>query len=334
MSTGLAWTATSMVMSKAMTGSMWMPTLSPTIGRLLRWHPQPIPVFPTGCGVALLAYAIGVARLQRRSTHWSVGRSIAFLAGLCSILAVTGTGIGGYGMRLFSMHMIQHMVLSMLAPVLLLLGAPVTLALRAIRPAPRGRRGPRELLLRVVHSRLAWALTSPLAGLPLFIASLYGLYFTPIFDVLMSTWLGHTVMLAHFLGIGLLFFYPILAVDPAPHRVSHPIRMGGMLLGVPFHAFFGIALMMSPQLVAGFFAHPPTGWGVTPIDDQSTAGGIAWAFTEIPTVLVLLVVFIDWWRSDQRQARREDRAADRDGDARLVAYNDYLRQLSQSQPPR
>ncbi|MFD2082607.1 putative membrane protein/putative copper resistance protein D [Actinopolymorpha cephalotaxi] len=318
--------------SGGMSGPMWMPMLAPTLSRLLAWHPQPVPVFPAGCAIALLAYTFGMVVVWRRGVRWPVGRWIVFAAGLLTVVAVTGTGVGGYGMELFSVHMVQHMVLSMLSPVLLLLGAPVTLALRALRPAPRGRRGPREVLLAVLHSRVARVLASPFFNLPLFLVSLYGLYFTPVFDAAMSNWAGHNLMLVHFLAVGLLFFWPILGVDPGPHRVSHPVRLAELFVGVPFHAVFGIAVMMSSGLIAGFFAHPPAAWGVSPLQDQSTGGGIAWAFTEVPTALVLVVVFLDWWRSDQRLARRTDRAADRDDDAELTAYNARLHGLAQRSP--
>ena len=319
-------------MSGGMSGPMWMPTLAPTLVRLVGWHPQPVPVFPAGCAVVLLAYVSGMVRLRRRGIHWPAGRWVAFLVGLVTVVGVTGTGIGGYGMQLFSVHMAQHMVLSMLSPVLLLLGAPVTLALRALAPAPRGDRGPREVLLAVLHSRVARVLASPFFSLPLFLISLYGLYFTPIFDAAMSTWAAHTLMLVHFLAVGLLFFWPILGVDPGPHRVSHPVRLGELFMGVPFHAVFGVAVMMSTSLLDHYFAHPPARWGISPLQDQSTGGGIAWAFSEIPTTLVLVAVFLSWWRSDQRLARRTDRAEARDDDAQLAAYNAHLLRLARRSP--
>jgi putative copper resistance protein D len=220
--------------------------------------------------------------------------------------------------------MIQHMVLSMLTPILLLLGAPITLALRALRPADRGGRGPRELLVTVLHSRFLRVLASPLVSLPLFLASLYGLYFSPLFDDLMSTQIGHTVMLCHFLAVGLLFFWPLIGLDPAPHRQPYLLRILELFIGMPFHAFFGIAIMGSSGLTVHAFAHPPAAWGIDPLADEQTGGAIAWAFSEVPTLLVLVALGIQWARSDQRLSRRQDRAADRDGDAELAAYNAYL----------
>ncbi|MGW0228160.1 cytochrome c oxidase assembly protein [Actinopolymorpha singaporensis] len=119
-------------MGGGMTGPMWMPMSAPTLARLLAWHPQPVPVFPVGCAGVLLAYTVGMVVLRQRGVRWPVGRWVVFVVGLLTVVAVTGTGVGGYGMRLFSVHMVQHMVLSMLSPVLLLPGAPVTLALRAL----------------------------------------------------------------------------------------------------------------------------------------------------------------------------------------------------------
>ncbi|MGH6654831.1 MAG: cytochrome c oxidase assembly protein [Actinocrinis sp.] len=301
---------------------------------MLAWHPQPIPVFPVGCLLAVLIYAAGMRRLRRRGDRWPIGRAVAFAAGLACVLQVTATGIGGYGMRLLSVHMAQHMALSLVAPVLLLLGAPVTLALRALHPAPRGRRGVRELLVTALHSRPARVATSAPFTLPLFIASLYGLYFTPLFDLLMRTWWGHDLMPAHFLIVGLLFFYPLLGLDPAPRRPQPVLGILELFAAMPFHAFFGIAIMMSPTLVASYFAQAlPSGWPTSALADQHTAGAIAWAFGEIPTVLVLLVLAAQWRRSETRAARRHDRAADRDHDADLAAYNQHLARLAHQTGP-
>lgn len=317
-----------------MSGPGWMPLAPPSLPGLLAWHPQPIPVFPLLCLIAALLYATGMYRLRRRGDRWPLGRALAFVLGLGLVLEVTATGIGGYGMRLLSVHMVQHMTLSLLAPVPLLLSAPITLALRALRPAQRGHRGPRECLVTALHSRPARVLTSALFTLPLFIASLYGLYFTPLFDILMRTWWGHDLMLAHFLIVGLLFFYPLLGVDPAPRRPQPVLGILELLAGMPFHAFFGIAVMMSSAVISPFFARVlPTGWPTSALSDQHTAGGIAWAFGEVPTVLVLLVLAAQWRRVDNRAATRADRAADRDHDADLAAYNERLARLARREDP-
>ncbi|MEU0108411.1 cytochrome c oxidase assembly protein [Streptomyces sp. NPDC006251] len=277
--------------------------------------------------LALGLYGWAVVRLRRRGDAWPPARTAAFVLGVLTVVLAVGTGLNTYGMVLFSVHMVQHMLLSMLAPILLLLGAPVTLALRALPVAGRGRKGPRELLVALLHSRYLRVVTHPAFTVPLFIASLYGLYFTPLVDVLMASRAGHIAMNAHFIAVGLVFFWPIMGVDPGPHRPGYVMRMLELFAGMPFHAFFGIALMMASAPMVDTYADPPASLGVTALGDQNAAGGIAWAFSEIPSVLVLIALLFQWYRSEQRQARRQDRAADRDGDRELAAYNAYLASL-------
>lgn len=285
------------------------------------------PFFLTGCLLALALYGWGVVRLRRRGDAWPVGRTVGFVLGVAMIALVMLTALNEYGMVLFSVHMVQHMVISMLAPILLLLGAPVTLTLRALPSAGRGRTGPREALVALLHSRYLRVITHPAFTIPLFIASLYALYFTPLFDFLMGSTAGHLAMMVHFLAVGLVFFWPIMGVDPGPHRPGYVMRMLELFIGMPFHAFFGIALMMASQPMVGTYADPPASLGVDPLTDQTWAGGIAWAFSEIPSVLVLIALIFQWYVSEQRQSKRSDRAADRDGDSELAAYNAYLASL-------
>ncbi|MFD3314361.1 cytochrome c oxidase assembly protein [Streptomyces sp. NPDC058694] len=297
-----------------------------TLGRGLAWSPDPF--FLVACLLGLALYGWGVVRLVRRGDAWPVGRTVAFVVGVLSVMLVLCTGLNDYGMVMFSVHMVQHMVISMLSPILILLGAPITLALRALPTAGRDRKGPRELLLMFLHSRLMKVVTHPAFTIPLFIASLYALYFTPIFDFLMDSKTGHIAMMCHFLAVGLVFFWPIMGVDPGPHRPGYLMRMLELFAGMPFHAFFGIALMMASEPMVQTYKNPPASLGINALADQTAAGGIAWAFSEIPSVLVLLALLFQWHRSEERQARRADRAADRDGDKELEAYNAYLASLN------
>ncbi|MFE4251584.1 cytochrome c oxidase assembly protein [Streptomyces sp. NPDC056910] len=297
-----------------------------TLGRGLEWSADPF--FLIGCLVALGLYGWGVVRLARRGDRWQVGRTLSFVVGVLTVMLVMCTKLNDYGMVMFSVHMVQHMVISMLSPILLLMGAPITLALRAMPVARRGAKGPRELLLMFLHSRYMRIITHPAFTIPLFIASLYALYFTPIFDTLMGSKVGHLGMMVHFLAVGLVFFWPIMGVDPGPHRPGYVMRMLELFAGMPFHAFFGIALMMASGPMIGTYEHPPASLGIDALADQTAAGGIAWAFSEVPSVLVLLALLFQWKKSEDRQARRKDRAADRDGDQELAAYNAYLASLN------
>ncbi|MER8156330.1 cytochrome c oxidase assembly protein [Streptomyces sp. NPDC094472] len=285
------------------------------------------PFFLIGCVLALGLYGWGVARLWRRGDAWPVGRLVSFVLGVLTIAVAMCTKLNDYGMVMFSVHMVQHMIISMVSPILLLLGAPVTLTLRALPAAGRGRKGPRELLVALLHSRYMRIISHPAFTIPLFIASLYALYFTSLFDFLMGSKAGHIAMMVHFLAVGLVFFWPIMGVDPGPHRPGYVMRMLELFAGMPFHAFFGIALMMASEPMVGVYEHPPASLGIDALSDQTWAGGIAWAFSEIPSVIVLVALVYQWYKSEQRQARRIDRTADRDGDQELAAYNAYLASL-------
>ncbi|MER6098961.1 cytochrome c oxidase assembly protein [Streptomyces sp. NPDC001728] len=296
-----------------------------TLGRGLEFSPDLF--FLIGCLAGLGLYGWGVVRLRRRGDAWPVSRTVFFTVGVLTIALVMCTRLNDYGMVMFSVHMVQHMVISMLSPILLLLGAPITLALRALPVAGRGSTGPRELLLKLLHSRYMKVITHPGFTIPMFIASLYALYFTPLFDFLMGSKAGHIGMMVHFLMVGVVFFWPIMGVDPGPHRPGFVMRMLELFAGMPFHAFFGIALMMATEPMVKAYENPPASLGIDVLTDQNAAGGIAWAFSEIPSVLVLIALVYQWYHSEQRQAVRQDRAADRNGDKELEAYNAYLASL-------
>ena len=186
----------------------------PTLARLLfDWR------FDLIYGSAAIAlavlYLVGVRRLRARGDGWPVGRTVAWLAGCLGLLLATSSGIGRYAPAMFSVHMAEHMLLGMLVPILLVLGAPVTLGLRTLPTGGRdGPPGPREWLLAAVHSPVARVLTHPLVTLPLFVGSYYALYFSGLFDEALYQHWAHLAMNLHFLLVGLLFFWPLVGVDP------------------------------------------------------------------------------------------------------------------------
>ncbi|WP_022880594.1 cytochrome c oxidase assembly protein [Gryllotalpicola ginsengisoli] len=320
-----------------MSGLMWMPTAPLTTARLFAVHPQPVPVLPL-LGLALLAaYLVGVAVLRARGDRWPLGRVLWWVLGVGTLELMTATGFDGYGMELFWVHMLQHMCIGMLTPILLTLGAPMTLLLRAL-PARRrgGGRSARAVVLAVVHSRVIRVVANPAVTVVLFLLGLYVLYFTPVFDALMSTMWGHNLMLVHFLAIGMLYFWGVLGVDPSPRRggglmgaFARPVvRIGELAATVPFHAFFGVVIMMSARPIVGFYAHPPAWSHTSALADQQAAGGVAWGFTELPTLFVLGVLFLEWQRTDARRTRTADRKARLRGDVELDAYNARLAELA------
>ncbi|WP_371786504.1 cytochrome c oxidase assembly protein [Streptosporangium subroseum] len=279
--------------------------------------------------VAAGLYLTGVVRLRRRGDSWPTRRLVAWLLGVLIIVVFTQSGIAVYAPVLFSMHMMQHMGLAMLAPIFLVLGAPVTLALRAFRPATRrGDRGPREWIVAVLHSRAAAVISHPVVAMVIFISSSYALYFTSLFESAMRQPVGHILMNAHFLLSGVLFFWVIIGVDPGPRRLPYIGKLMALMMTMPFHAFFGIAMMsMGTAIASSWYDGLGRTWGVSTLADQRTAGGMAWAFGEIPTMIVVITIAVQWGLSDHRKARREDRRANRRGEAELSSYNDYLAQL-------
>ncbi|MFG1697134.1 cytochrome c oxidase assembly protein [Nonomuraea sp. NPDC049309] len=284
--------------------------------------------------LALLAaagYAAAVVRLRRRGDAWPLGRSIAWAVGVILIVIFTQSGLATYAPVLFSVHMIQHMGLAMLTPIFLVLGAPVTLALRALKPATRrGDRGPREWIVAVLHSRVAAIVSHPALAMVIFISGSYALYYTSLFETAMRQPVGHILMNTHFLLSGLLFFWVIIGVDPAPRRLPYVAKLGTLMMTMPFHAFFGISMMMMGKSIASsWYEQLERPWGASVLADQSVAGGMAWAFGEIPTMIVVITIATQWALSDHRDSRRLDRHAERTGEADLAAYNDYLGRLNQ-----
>lgn len=295
-------------------------------GLLLGWR------FDLVYGVLALVlaggYLAGVRRLHRRGDGWPVGRTVAWLAGCATVLVATSSGIGRFSAAMFSVHMANHMLLSMLAPVLLVLGGPVTLALRALPPAGKGPPGPREWLIAFVHSGFLRALTHPLVVLALFVGSFYAIYFSGLFDAAVPSHWAHLAMNAHFLLVGYAFYWTIIGIDPAPRRLPHLGKLGLLLASMPFHAFFGITLMNSSEVIGGdFYRALALPFVPDLLADQQLAGGMAWASGEIPLVVVLIALLVQWSRADERDARRGDRKADADGDAELAAYNAMLAEM-------
>jgi putative copper resistance protein D len=301
----------------------------PTVARVLfDWRFDLI--LGTAAIVLAAVYVAGLRRLRRRGDAWPAGRTVAWLLGCAALLFTTSSGLGRYMPAMFSVHMVAHMLLSMLVPILLVLGAPMTLALRALPAAGRGQPpGPREWLLAALHSRVSRFLTHPIVALVLFVAGFYGLYFGGLFDAAVDNHAAHVAMNVHFLLSGYLFYWVVIGVDPTPRRLPQLGKLAIVFASLPLHAFFGVVLMgMQSVLGERFYRSLQLSWHTDYLADQKLGGGIAWAAGEIPLVLVMIALLIQWRRSDQRTAKRLDRAADRDDDADLHAYNAMLAELA------
>lgn len=277
------------------------------------WGLAPLPFVITVWAVGL--YLLGVWTLHRRGDHWPVGRTVSFVVlGMGSFYVVTNSGIGAYDTTLLSVHMVQHMVLSMVVPLALALGAPVTLALRTLPGT--ARRGPRRWLLAVLHSRVARVLSFPPLTFALYIVSPWALYFSGWYDASLRSDFVHEMMHVHLVLVGSLFFWPLLGVDPVPGRVGWPFRLLLTVLTLPFHAFLGVTIMGQEQIIgaehyAALREGPMGSWLPSAASDQHLAGGILWASGDLIGLTFFGVLFVQWVRSSMAEARREDRRLDR-----------------------
>lgn len=304
-----------------------------TVDLLLRsWYPEA--VFLTLAVVMAALYVAAMVRLRRRGDGVAWARAVAWLAGCGVLVWVTSGGPAVYGRVSFSGHMMQHMTLMMLVPILLVIGAPITLALRTLRKRADASAGPREWLLAVLHSRFVRVVSNPIVAAVLFVGSLVAFYYSGLFQLSLATHTGHLLMTVHFLLVGYLFVWVLIGTDPGPSRPPYPMRLLLLLATVSFHAFFGLALINGTAVLA------PDWWAslnltdtAALIDDQQAGGAIAWGVGELPTLLLMVIIGFQWARDDEREARRKDRAADRDGDAELAAWNEQLQRLADRDSP-
>ncbi len=311
----------------------------PTPAELLTGRPLPPPVsfenlftlwsvdviWLLVCAFGILFYLWGVVRLRRRGDSWPWYRTVFWVAGFVGLFWVTNGGVNVYERYLFSSHMLAHMTLGMLIPILLVPGAPITLALRTIEKRHDGSRGPREWIMLLVHSRFFGVLSNPIVAAGIFTGSLWLFYYTPLFSWATTNHVGHQWMIIHFLLTGYLFVQSLIGIDPAPNRPPYPIRLVVLLATMAFHAFFGLALVSGTGLLLADW-YGAMGWegGLTAIQDQQAGGGIAWSVGEIPNAIMAVTIAILWARSDDRESKRYDRKAERDGDAELEEYNRML----------
>ncbi len=284
--------------------------------------------------LAVALYIKGVVILTRRGDKWPIGRTISFALGISAIDFATSGGLGVYAHFAFSWHMVAHMVLGMIAPIGIVLGAPITLALRTLPQSRDGQElGVRGLLIKALHSRYARVITNPVVALAIFDGSLFALYFTSLFGGMMQSHQGHLFMSIHFILTGILFFHVIVGVDPNPRKVPHIIRIVILFAAMSIHAFFSVALMSASTLIdGGYFESLQRPWSLDLLADQRTGGAIGWAMGEIPILIALVATFIQWMRDDSHEAKRIDRNTARMAALgqpdELAQYNLYLNNLN------
>ena len=267
------------------------------------WGIEPLPTILTVWVAG--AYVVGVRTLSSRGDRWPLGRTLAFVAGMLVFYVATTSGLAAYDTTLLSVHMVQHMLLSMVVPLLLALGAPVTLALRTLPKRPR------TWLLVALHSRVAKVLSFPPLTFLLFVLTPWVVYFSGWYEASLRSAYVHEMMHVHLVLVGSLFFWPLVGVDPVPGRVAYPFRLLLMTLTLPFHAFLGVTIMGQETLIAGdWYRGLSETWLPDPAKDQHLAGGLLWGSGDLIGLSFFAVLFVQWVRSSMKEAEREDRRLD------------------------
>ena len=274
---------------------------APTPGRLLlSWSFNPL--VTVGLLALAIAYLQARKRLVANGVAWPARRTAYFLCGVGAIAVALLSPIEAYDTVLFSVHVTQHMLLTMVAAPLLALGAPVTLALRVAKGRTRRR------MARVLHSPPLRVIGHPLVAWVLFTLTLYGLYFSPLFDLTLREPLVHDAVHLHFLAVGLLFWWPLVGLDPSRWRLPHIARLLFVFLMVPFHAFLGVAIMNSGRVLAPTLESFQRSWGPTPLADQQMGGAILWGAGDLIAISAVLGILISWASYEEKVvAVREDR---------------------------
>jgi putative membrane protein len=255
-------------------------------------------VILAGLGYWRVADAVDARHPSNPVPRW---RRWSWLAGLAVILLALASPIEAYDTTLFSVHMVQHLLLTMLAAPLLVMAAPVTLLLRYASPEAR-----RRWILPALHSRVVRVVSAPVVAWCLFAGVMWFSHFSPLFDAALEDELVHRLEHALFLGAGLLFWWPVVGADPGPHRLGHPARVLYLALGMPLSSFLGLVIFSAPTVLYRHYETLERTWGMTPLEDQAWAGGIMWAGGDLAFVLALILAVAVWLRHEEREGLRED----------------------------
>lgn len=275
------------------------------IGAITTWSFDPLPWI--GVFVAGGAYLAGARRVNRANPRIPVARwrMVAWLAGLATILVALSSAIDVYAGDLLTVHMVQHLLLAMVAPPLLALGAPITLALRVASPETRHR-----LILPVLHSRIARVLASPLVAWPLFAVAMWLTHFSPLYNAALEDPNVHDAEHLLYLATGLLFWWPVVVADPIPHRMGYGARLAYLGLQMPLNAAVGLAIYYAPAVLYPHYETLVRAWGPDALTDQQIGGVLMWGAGDLLLLLAIPLVVMGWMRADvRRSARLEGRLA-------------------------
>lgn len=307
--------------------------LAPTVGRLLGLG-RPNLLWVIVVVAAIAAYAWGMARVRARGGRWPATRFLAWCAAWLLTLYLAVSGLWEYSTVMYSWHMVVHMTVNMLVPVLAVLGGPLTLIRTASGPdaAPTS---PGGLVTATEENRVWQLLTSPPVAWLGYVGGLFLVYFTPLFGWLMRYHWAHQLMLLFFMMTGYFFFNLIIGHDKTSWEIPHLIKLALVISIMPFHAIFAVGILSAHALIgAEFYQTLAMPWMTDLLADQNLAGQWTWILGEVPLFIVMLALAAQWFRSDASDAERLDTAADAGEDDAFDAYNDMLAELARRDAER
>jgi Predicted membrane protein len=283
-----------------------VPTDPPSAVSLLAgWTFEPIPTLAIAVTILWWLWAVRRVNAVHPGNPVPRRRSVAFLGGMLALAYALISGIGRYDTSLFSVHMVQHVLLMLVAAPLLALSAPITLILRLSSSETR-----RRWLLPVLHSRIVRFSGHPVTAWVMFAAMMWGTHFSPLFNASLEDPLTHDMEHVLFLSGALLFWWPAIALDPAPWRMSHPARIGYLFTQMTQNTFLAVVILNATSVLYPHYATLVRTWGISGIDDQRLAAGIMWIAGDAVFLAAIMVIVAFWMRAEERSTARSDRRAD------------------------
>jgi putative membrane protein len=272
---------------------------------LLAWSFDPTIQLPLLLAAFGWIWAVRRVDQHHPASPVPLARTVAFLGGLAVIDLALQSPLALYDDTLFAAHMVQHVMLTLFAPPLIALGAPVTLLLRVARPDLR-----RRFILPVLHSRIFRAVSHPVVAWSLFAGTMWATHFSPIFEQALQDDFVHDLEHVAYLVTGMLFWWPAVGLDPSPWRIPHPLRVLYVFLQMPQNTFLALAIYSASAPLYPTYANMQRGWGPSPLADQQLAGGLMWVIGDLTFLVAILALVVAWMRADERAGARHDARLD------------------------
>jgi len=282
-----------------------VPAEAPTAASLLfGWTFEPLPTLGIALTVGWWLWAVRRVDALHPANRVPRRRTVAFLAGMVALAFALLSGIGLYDTTLFSVHMVQHVLLMLVAAPLLALAAPFTLILRLSSSETRHR-----WLLPILHSRIARFMSHPVTAWVMFAGMMWAVHFSPLFNASLEDPIVHDLEHFLFLTGALLFWGPAVALDPVPWRMDHPARVGYLFTQMTQNTFLAVVILNTTTVLYPHYATLVRPWGIAALDDQRLAAGIMWIAGDAIFLTAIMAVVAGWMRAEARDETRADRRA-------------------------